>query len=738
MEDRWSFMRPWCNVLYGRLHILQLYPGYGSQSQSFGLCVRLSIFARSAMYVPQLPYELKAEADMLTSERNALILLDMVARVDREAWKFLLIAYCGVNARYTRGIFEGDGLQSCYVFSLGHYSLGNASWANTVFSSVVCDRDSPDDGQFVATVHQIVALGATGEPGTPGERLIDVPVTIRLQILNYDDSELIMQGVRTLVDAFGGQVAHQISSLALSDEDDSSNEPVFLRCSFVLRAMEVNVENVVLTASMAKLMEMLVATHDVKLISAQLRLIFDDDRQGRDLTTVGAIGQMLERVLGGPANDRQERVLRLELDCVHADLVQFAGLCSALSDVPELLYMGLALSMRSATVADRVWMWQWLTYLLFLRSSCSKIALFGVCIGPAEIEAITSVMTSDNPLELILRSRPDICSIRNGVTGNALRFVRMAKGLQIVIHEMHSGQPIASLGTWTLGYDVEGAVLLDEAEENGEVTVLVPGYGVCKSSAAHVAPAPTSVVRRSQSDVSALWLGFETVSDAAAGLPQFLQTFGQSLMLLELTMLHGNLDLDGALRNCRNLRTLLVRGGVQVNTASFLRTYQDSQLTISTLECDFDDMMLFTRELSSPSTRLAQNLRGLSYTCHGLVRRNENRVMEALAAMLDVNRILQQLALAGPLLVYSSTLPLLEQHDGELLPVADDQFPVDCCAALLSVLDSLHCSKMQTSDVKKSSPAMALTSELRLDVAALTLILQFAAPNARRHVWLSY
>ncbi|EGZ09602.1 hypothetical protein PHYSODRAFT_522564, partial [Phytophthora sojae] len=88
LVDKYAFLEPWCSVLRGRLATEGRFSDHSALGEYWWVSVRPP---------PSLMAILNREATDVRLLREALELLSLVAVVDNEAWKLLLLERCGLK-----------------------------------------------------------------------------------------------------------------------------------------------------------------------------------------------------------------------------------------------------------------------------------------------------------------------------------------------------------------------------------------------------------------------------------------------------------------------------------------------------------------------------------------------------------------------------------------------------------------------------------------------------------------
>lgn len=131
LSARWDFMRPWCAPLRGKFYLHQVHvsrvPSYSSTS--------LSVLLR------ETPERTRAI-------RDALVLLSMIARVDRRAW-YVASTHCGANIKNQESDTESAEFDPARL--MAHLDDGDR------LTSFFSDLDDPPTAQFEMAARKIAS-----------------------------------------------------------------------------------------------------------------------------------------------------------------------------------------------------------------------------------------------------------------------------------------------------------------------------------------------------------------------------------------------------------------------------------------------------------------------------------------------------------------------------------------------------------------------------------------------------
>lgn len=182
MDERWGFMRPLCAPLRGRL---------GRRRRSR---VRVPALTYAG---PRLTFTLvrgfPGPANM-RAVREALVLLAMVARVNREAWKFVLSEHCGLDLASKEGYNGSDNFSDVRVeITILDWSSGSAKrldpdWVDAELTPFSSELDAPPSANFTAAATQIAH--EAGRPLPP----LDIPIVVFMSFKDREGGRAFLVG----------------------------------------------------------------------------------------------------------------------------------------------------------------------------------------------------------------------------------------------------------------------------------------------------------------------------------------------------------------------------------------------------------------------------------------------------------------------------------------------------------------------------------------------------------------
>lgn len=295
-------------------------------------------------------------------------------------------------------------------------------------------------------------------------------------------------------------------------------------------------------------------------------------------------GRLFERLLCAsscPSDKRANITLRF------AERQTIDRVCTALAETRITNSVVLSLYDFRLTPETRRRMWQSIAYAFFVkharaRSSISKVDLLQVpCMTMADAEAITEVLTSDDPAYLLFgHSAGDEDNRQSGPSHHGTAFEEgvLPGGTTLRLKQMHATDALRDKSAaWLLVSDVSGVRVLDDVG-GGYVRVLVPGYGVCRVSRDSVLPEPRDAgMYPARTGVVDLTILFEHEVRSVDGAARFIELVGASLTSLGVSVAEvmPPSAIRSVMRSCPKLMFLEVDGPEGcVDTATFLVVYR--------------------------------------------------------------------------------------------------------------------------------------------------------------------
>lgn len=170
--DRWSFMRPWCVPLRGKLR--------------FEFAIFFQAVAKYAGILVQLPNEstLPTSAS-LQAIRDALLLFSLVAHGDFFGWKHVLAEHCDFGLD-SKQVCESDAFREPHFVFLLDDNKADLGWVGPVLEKLFTKQgEAPTNApQLAAAVRQIAARGVVRQDGLLSQR-VDIPGVLKLKINDW-------------------------------------------------------------------------------------------------------------------------------------------------------------------------------------------------------------------------------------------------------------------------------------------------------------------------------------------------------------------------------------------------------------------------------------------------------------------------------------------------------------------------------------------------------------------------
>lgn len=748
MDARWGFLRAWCAPVRGVLSIERALQPHVPYERFDG--IRVEIPRKSGG---------RDRAAMLRGIRHSLVLLTLVERVDPHAWRHALVDYCALDMENEDDMLESEDFRPRFLLLPEEApGLELNEWPGVVLRDLAGSVDRKEEKAFAATVKRVASmLERNGDASGP----IEIPLAVRVTLAYMADDVEDM-------DAYARSMWHVLSEINTthggyrlpgvnisSDEERATPE-----CVFVLGQIEMDSTRQELTPGLVDVLEDMITSSDgLEFSQFAVNVCAGSSEHFSHDTAVRAMGRLVQFLLCMADTSSRAVLDAVSLDCQNLSEPEFARLFSAIAAARSTERLTLSLDMDELDPVERASMWEQLAFALFSkhsRSTVRNLTLFGAYIGNEDADTISLLLDAEDPSAMLfgaLGGQDDDAdaeaSERIETTSSQHQAWMLSKGTTISFQQMSPDEEIFSLPTWPLDKNIRSVTVLDDDGERDDVTVLVPGYGVCKtrrdrlvasSASQDESRAPTTAA------VTALTLVFESGDrEAREGLPRLLERIGGQLTYLWLQIIDfgDQLRVDDLLRWCPNLTTLVIHG-IVVDTGSFLRVYRECNLQICELQCEFDDVSLLANKLAESSSLLARSLRRLSYSFQPRGHPVIDAHFIAIAEMLQRNRTLEYLDLMVPLdKADQVSVALKESHD-ESLPVMRERFPLSCRLAFISVFCGSASDNQDGVKPKrvKNKPSASHRAVIRLPEAldrhVIAKIFDFAATCVQRKVYIRH
>lgn len=228
MEERWSFLSPWCQMLRGRLDCRSPFNTLSSWNTPNTLDVQMP---RRSDSDTDTEKQFRAK---FTKTREAMALLAAVRYVDYDAWVHLLGKQCGADV-------GRDGEQKLENIPVKYEVMMDLSVRvdpenpdKTVFDLVrLCGVDQRENAspEYLAALKRIAEMRESAQGN-----LVDLRIPI--QVLAEDDT---MEFLADMVDAARAERLIKQEWEEYSARDGL--EPGLLRCTFVVEPMIISVKD---------------------------------------------------------------------------------------------------------------------------------------------------------------------------------------------------------------------------------------------------------------------------------------------------------------------------------------------------------------------------------------------------------------------------------------------------------------------------------------------------------------
>ncbi|ETL87670.1 hypothetical protein L917_13189 [Phytophthora nicotianae] len=671
MHQAVALLEPWCAVLRGRLNVESRF------SDNWWLSVRppLSLLAI-----------LNREAAEIRLLREALELLSLVAIVDNEACKLLLLERCGLklddqfDEEFTPRFvlrFDAEHLRYSALLPsaiLRQFFLGRCT--SVAFQDAVSAILKPHKGrQEIVKISYALAFTDLWNVGQSALSANWRELLATMDEIKKHNEERVVDGYFT----------YELECVQLC-----------------IGTIPVSREPPDVALSMLELPYLAISELQLALEQElQIGFFRSGEVHPSDLTAQCHCGKLFNTIFCGHG----PMIESLVIPMFAVDDQIFSGLCASLVDASRVHKLTINGAFRSLTPAQRTWRWRWLTYALFSgasRSSIEEISLVGVQLSRENVDAVARVLATNLP-------EPNQTS-----EGDSVEYVFVPTGTSVNVK-----QSITSLNSISTLETAEDFVyrLLQIDEENCRFNVLVPGRGngVIPSDQAHKVFPEASC----SAGIKSLYLSIDSNAEQEMlVLLRFLQLVGFSLQKLSIQMgVVAAFDVQAILKACPRLDQLYL-DNIQIDLDVLMLDVEKGSATIRGLGLTYynppvDVVTRFAKKLGDPSSALANGMREVC-----LSAMSEESV-QAFLDMLKANNKLEYLELlVSPALVYRYAAAF-RQHHRETLNIERKKLPLRCRLAFLSVVQPVY-------DIF-----------LHLDSYVIQQIFEFTAINAKRTVCLT-
>ncbi|RLN32637.1 hypothetical protein BBJ28_00000412 [Nothophytophthora sp. Chile5] len=767
-REKWSFLGPWCDALRGLLATEGRFTEHSALGEYWWVTVRLPASASVDQFQVR-------DVRLL---REALELLSLVALVDNEAWKQLLLECCQLKLDDENDTLDGDfAPRFLFQFDAAHLRY-SALLPSTICRQFFLPRLPPrqdermEDGcraskgyqhalETILAFHRaaggtqetvkkwrkipyalhFVDLWGQGQP-TMSAHLSYFLATLdeirkhNAWLLGENDGENRLM----LIDEAGNE-AH---GPPIRSEDDGSADGHYF--AYDLESVQLCLGTIQISRELPNVLLTMLGMPRVAFSELQLSLEQDPQTgyfppgqvHPRILAAHHRCGMLFNAMFCGKSittrpNDQPQGVRRCAIESVvipffGMDDQIFSGLCCSLAEASMVRKLTLNGAFTNLTSAQRTWRWQWLAYALFSdasRSSIETLQLMGVRLSVDDVDAIAEVLSTNVP-------EPGVAPIAAETThtqaGRPIEFVNTEKDTYIRMKES-----IASHNESTFMETVDGAtfrVLQDDGESEW-IHVLVPGRGnglIARDRGQKVNLEDPLQPHRAPGGITSLSLSIDIdVEQGAALLPRLLHLIGRSLRMLSIrTIGSATLDFRAILQACPDLEQLFL-DSVQIDLDAFMLKLESGNATIRCFGLAYfnaptDVLTRFAEKLGDPSSTLANGMHELCLSADNEEMPMTDESVQAFLNVLESNHTLAYLDLLVLPALFDKYSADFVRHHQEPLAVEKEKLPLRCRLAFLSIV--------------RGRGAATKGVMQQLDNHILTKIFDFAAICAKRTVCL--
>ncbi|KAG7390465.1 hypothetical protein PHYBOEH_007035 [Phytophthora boehmeriae] len=640
--------------------------------------------------------------DQLLKTREALALLSAVARVDQDAWKFLLLQYCGVTLEEVgNSSFERQVPAEFILFM--DLEGQNSSRENRLDLVKLCgvhQREHPRQN-YLTALHRIAALNK--DFASVGRR-VDIKVPVRVHTSSCQDTSL------TNVIAAVKEIQRQEKVIReewsrFADKDILL--PGTIRCTLVLEPMVLDFLCCMIAPEMAQTVENLAVNnvwasqttlrlqtessleknqHEFKRVFGQLLLnLFDSSVRSREIINAGC--PFNDDMDAHEPNPRQFGKVLINCD-VRLESVDMPALFSALAVCQTTKEVTIRIDAKFYNEETGIQFWKWVAYAFFsvrAHSSVESLTLTEMnLVSRVEADAFSAMLTSDHPEEDLFGSpRGEIASRDATLKGGAP--IRWSINAQ--------GQVIESAKAMSFESPIQFVRTFSDCGKGKWVNVLVPGLGRCQVQRDDLVFDQASEVESRPHGVSSFTIRFHGfLMFGEDCLELVLAAVASSLKHVKIVCPTDRLDVSSVVENCPYLESMELWRG-HINVWYDFKDFHAINQAPTALNVDGWQVDTLASDLcltDSPSTKSVRRLlvRRLSPSEFGIVYYDSNlqAEIEAILLMLDVNKSLERLDihLSTP---YHRYLSAFKEH--HLEPVDQTvKLPNAAKIAFLSVISS--------------------------------------------------
>ncbi|KAE8997494.1 hypothetical protein PR003_g19508 [Phytophthora rubi] len=760
--DKYAFLEPWCSVLRGRLATEGRFSDHSALGEYWWVSVRPP---------PSLMAILNREATDVRLLREALELLSLVAIVDNEAWKLLLLERCSLKLDDDDDSLDGEFAPRFLLRFDAEHLRYSALLPSATIRQFFLPRPpvhvnkTAEDGARTSAGYQdalstILAFHrAAGGRQEVVNRWRTIPYALQFTdlwnvgqpVLSTHLSSLLvtLDEVRKHNEWLAGQrdrplLLDENGNETYDSEDDGAADGHYF--AYELESVQMCVGTIPVSRDLDNVM--LTALGMPGVVFSELQLSLEQDVQTgyarlgevhpRTLAAYHRCGMLLNAIFGGcsittrpksePRAVRRSTIESVVIPMFGMDDQAFSGLCASLADASAVRKLTLGGAFRPLTPVQRTWRWQWLTYALFSeasRSSIEEINLMGVQLSQEDVDAIAEVLTAKVPEP---DEATDAAEAAYTEGGRAVEYLCVPKGTSVRIKES-----IANPNDSTTLETVDDFMfrLLQNDNEGEWMNVLVPGRGngVIASGDAHRAESKVLLQpSRSSDGITSLSLSID--SNAEQEMPillRFIQLVGRSMKKLSIQTAGSTaLDVHEILKACPQLDQLFL-DSVQIDLDTLMVEVENGSTSIRCFGLAYyntptDVVTRFAKKLGDPNSALANGMRELCLSADNAEFPMTDGNVKAFLDVLKTNHKLIYLDLLVLPALFDKYAAAFRAHHQEPLCVEKEKLPLRCRLAFLSVVRG------------HSTPAN--DTFLHLDDHLLKNIFAFAAVSAKRTVCL--
>lgn len=358
-STRWDFMRPWCVPVRGKLYMNDGTRSRVSSSYCVGLLVQL----------PDTPGKMRGV-------RDALVLLSLIARVDRSAWEYVVSTHCDLGTEHKESDTESDEFDPPrFLLPFNEDTIVDDSVASKL-TSFFSGLDALPNAHFAMAARKIASYNARGQSQPIP---VDIPVVVTVNAgaeCETPHLEHICRALRALKATHSGwRVPVRVSGSMKREVGSIPDVPEF-EVAFVLWPIRIEHFVDLLQPRTADVLERL-ATGDADVAASSVVLI---PHLHRDSAADGArraqmLGKTFGRLLCASGVPKVKRSLLGELCfmCHNDEPAAIARLLSAIAETRTTHSLRLWFDETESGVELTEWVWGLLAYALFSKDTYSTV-----------------------------------------------------------------------------------------------------------------------------------------------------------------------------------------------------------------------------------------------------------------------------------------------------------------------------------------------------------------------------